>query len=341
MEYKPTEIRTMSMLGQRGVFGVTLDKLAAADEKLFALSADLRNTSGLDRFANNYPDRFVNVGIAEQNLIGIAAGLADSGYRVFAATFANFAALRACEFVRHFMGYMSSPVKLVGFAGGFAMEFFGNTHYGMEDVAALRAISNLTIISPADGLGTAKAVAAMVGYDAPVYLRLTGTANMPVVYNRDFDFQIGKAVMLKEGRDIVLIACGSMVANAIQAAEILEKEAVSASVIDMHTIKPLDTDILDNVQGKKLVVTVEEHGIVGGLGGAVAEYLSSRPGAPVLLRLGIAQGYKKAGSYQYMIGQNGLLPDQIAEAIRTNLLTSKAVETDKAVKLVKISETEE
>ena len=318
-EYKPSELRTLSMLGQRGAFGITLDKLAAENNRIFALSADLKNTSGLDRFAANYPDRFVNVGIAEQNLVGIAAGLADSGYSVFASTFANFAALRACEFVRHFMGYMRSPVKLVGFAAGFSMEFFGNTHYGVEDVSALRTISNLTIISPADGLETVKAVTALVDYNAPAYLRLTGTANMPIVYKSDYDFQIGKAVKLKSGNDTALVACGSMVANALEAAKILESEGVSCSVINVHTIKPLDTNTLDELLDVKLIVTVEEHNIAGGLGGAVAEYISEKQNAPVMLKLGVSQGYKKAGGYKYMLEINGLLPRQIADAVAFKL----------------------
>ena len=315
MEYKTSEIRTMSMLGQRGVFGVTLDKLAAQNSRIFALSADLRNTSGLDRFANNHPGRFINVGIAEQNLVGVAAGLADSGYCVYAATFANFAALRACEFVRHFMGYMRSPIKLVGFGAGFAMEYFGNTHYGVEDMSALRAISNLSIISPADGLETAKAVTALIDYEMPAYLRLTGVANMPIVYKSDYDFQIGKASVLKNGSDVALVACGSTVANAIEAVKILESKSVSSSVINMHTIKPLDTDILDMLLDKKLIVSIEEHSIIGGLGGAISEYLSEKKNAPVLYRFGIPQGYKKAGSYQYMLEQNGLLPQQIADTV--------------------------
>lgn len=319
MEYKSSEIRTLSMLGQRGVFGVTLDKLAAENDRIFALSADLRNTSGLDRFAANYPDRFVNVGIAEQNLIGVAAGLADSGYSVFAATFANFAALRACEFVRHFMGYMRSPVNLVGFAAGFAMEFFGNTHYGLEDISTLRAISNLTIISPADGLETVKAVTALVDFGNPVYLRLTGTANMPMIYKNDYDFQIGKSIMLKEGRDIALIAVGSMVANALEASKILEELGISCSVINMHTIKPLDTDALDELFDKRLIVTVEEHSIIGGMGSAVAEYLSEKQNTPVILKLGASQGYKKAGGYKYMLELNQLLPRQIADAVTHKL----------------------
>ncbi len=319
MEYNPLEIRTMSMLGQRGVLGVTLDKLAIEHDNIFALSADLRNTSGLDRFAANFPDRFINVGIAEQNLVGVAAGLADSGYSVFATTFANFAALRACEFVRHFLGYMRSPIKLVGFGAGFAMEFFGNTHYGIEDMSALRAISNLVIISPADGLETAKAVIALANYDEPVYLRLTGTVNIPIVYENDYDFQIGKAITLNEGTDIAFIACGSMVSNTIEAAKILETSGISCSVMNMHTIKPLDTSAINRTLDKKLIITVEEHSVVGGLGSAVAEYITEKGSAPSLLRLGISQGYKKAGGYKYMLEQNGLMAQQIVVAVSAKL----------------------
>ena len=319
MEYKTSEIRTLSMLGQRGVLGVTLDKLAAENNKIFAVSADTRNVSGLDRFAAHYPDRFVNVGIAEQNLVGVAAGIADSGYNVFATTIANFAALRACEFARHFLGYMNSPVKLVGFAAGFVMEFFGNTHYSIEDVSALRAISNLTIISPADGLETAKAVTALADYDAPVYLRLTGTTNMPIVYKGDYDFEIGKAITLRDGNDAALIVCGSMAANALEAAKILEDNGVSCSVINMHTIKPLDTDALDGLLDKRLIVSIEEHSIIGGLGSAIADYISEKETSAVLCKLGVSQGYKKAGSYKYMLEQNGLLPRQIADAVAGKL----------------------
>jgi len=315
LEYKPSELRTLSMLGQRGVLGITLDRLANDDNRILALSADLRNTSGLERFASNHSERFVNVGIAEQNLIGVAAGFADSGYCVFATTFAEFASLRACEFVRHFMGYMRSPVKLVGFAAGFAMEFFGNTHYAIEDVAALRAISNLTIISPADGLETAKAVKALTSYDLPVYLRLTGSINLPIVYKNDYDFRIGKAIRLREGTDISIVACGSIVSNALDTAILLENDDISCAVVNMHTIKPLDTEILDELLGSKLIVTVEEHSTIGGLGSAVAEYISGRENAPKLVKLGVSQGYKKAGSYKYMLEQNGLLPEQIANAV--------------------------
>jgi transketolase len=317
MEFSPSGIRVLSMLGQRGAFGMAVNELAGEDGRIFALSADLRTTSGLDRFAKNYPDRFVNVGVAEQNMVGVAAGLADSGYTVFAATFANFASLRACEFVRHFMGYMRSPVVLVGFGAGFAMELFGNTHYGVEDVAALRSIPGLTILSPADGLETVKCVQACANYGKPVYLRLTGAANNPAVYKSDYAFEIGKAVTLREGGDVAIIAAGSMAHAALGAAALLD--GIPCSVINMHTIKPLDTEAISKLLDRKLIVTVEEHSAEGGLGGAAAEYVSGIAGAPPLLRIGAGAGYAKAGAYPFMLEQNGLTPSLIARRIRARL----------------------
>lgn len=314
MEFKKLDIRTWSMLGQRGTFGDALERLAEENEKIVALSADLCNTSGLDRFAAKFSERFLNVGIAEQNLMGVAAGIADTGKIVFAATFANFASLRACEMVRHFMGYMKCNVKLVGFGAGFSMEYFGNTHYGVEDIAAIRAIPNIVILSPADGMEVVKCVEAAAEYEGPVYLRLTGVMNQPVVYRNDIDFKIGKGIKLSDGQDITLIATGSMVSAAVQVSEKMKEKGVGCKVIDMHTIKPLDTDILKNSQRTKLFVTIEEHGIVGGLGSAVAEALVKEKIKKPLLLLG-ADGYLKAGEYSYMLEQHGLTVEKIIEKI--------------------------
>ncbi len=316
MEIKPATIRMLSMLGQRGAFGTALAECAKDNERIVALSADLCNTSGLDRFRAAFPDRFFNVGIAEQNMVGVAAGLAAEGRIPVATTFANFAVLRACEQVRHFMGYMHENVKLVGFGAGFSFGMFGTTHYGVEDVAAIRAIPNVAIISPADGLSVVKSVEAMVAHDGPVYLRLTGVMNDPVVYRQDFDFQIGKAIVLCEGTDVALIASGGMVSQSLKAAEFLRAGGVSATVVDMHTIKPLDTELLDRVFATHgLVVTVEEHFVVGGLGGAVAEYRADKPGAPRQVIVGVPNEFKKAGSYAYMLDTCGLTAQKIAARV--------------------------
>lgn len=315
MEFRKADIRTWSMLGQRGTFGSVLEKMGRENEKLIALSADLCNTSGLDRFAASFPRRFINTGIAEQNLIGIASGIADAGEIPFATTFANFAALRACEQVRHFMGYMQCNVKLVGLAAGFAMEYFGNTHYGIEDIAAIRSIPNIVILSPADGMEVVKCVEAAISHKGPVYIRLTGGMNQPVVHKEDFEFQIGLPVLLKEGKDVVVFATGSMAAYALEASRLLEERGISVSVWDIHTLKPFDSGLAGLLGTEKMIVTVEEHSIVGGLGSIMAEALSAAKGTLPLLRLGAGEGYKKAGDYSYMLEQHGLTAEGIAHKI--------------------------
>jgi len=308
--------RMLSKLGSRGAFGVALYEVANNNNDIIALSADLCNTSGLDRFREAFADRFINVGIAEQNMVGIAAGLANEGKIPFVTTFSNFLSMRACEQIRHFLGYMKSNVKVVGLGSGFAMGMFGNTHYGVEDLAIIRAIPNVTVISPADSSETFKTVQAAALYDGPVYIRLTGTMNNPIVYKDEYDFKIGKAVKLKDGADINIFATGTMVYNSVKAAELLENRGLSVGVTDMHTIKPIDADVLDEISShSKLIVSVEEHSVVGGLGGAIAEYNSNKKNVPPHLIIGTEDKFKYAGEYKYMLEINGLLPEQIADKI--------------------------
>lgn len=284
-------------------------------DRIVALSADLCSTSGMDRFAARFPERFLNTGIAEQDLLGAAAGIADGGAIPFAATFANFAALRACEMVRHFMGYMKCNIKLVGLSAGFGMEYFGNTHYGIEDVAAIRSIPNIVILSPADGLEVYKCVEAAARWEGPVYIRLTGVMNQPIVHREDFSFRIGEAVRLREGQDVLVLATGSMVAPSLKAAALLEDHGIRASVVDIHTVKPFDRSVIDGLKEEKLVVTVEEHSVTGGLGSTVAELMAAE-GSPIpLLVLGVREGYLKAGDYAYMLARHGLTAEGIAEKI--------------------------
>src|SRR3989338_2262437 len=265
IEFNSMNARIWSKLGQRGTFGVIMLQLAPHIESLFVLTADLSTTSGLDRFRNTYPDKFLNTGIAEQNMVGIASGLAKEGYVVFCSTFATFAAMRSLEQVRVHMGYMGLNVKLVGLASGFAMGMFGNTHYGIEDIAIMRSVPNLVVLSPADCGEVAKAVEAAALYRGPVFIRLSGVMNNPIVYKEDYTFQIGRAVNLQEGSDVALIATGSVVSAAQKAAILLRDRSISASVINMHTLKPIDTLAIKEACKKKLVVTIEEHNVLGGL----------------------------------------------------------------------------
>lgn len=319
--------RVWSMLGSRGAFGVAMREAAADVDQVMVLTADLSITSGLERFRTAYPDRFLNVGIAEQNMMGIAAGLSKEGYQTFVTTFSNFAAMRSYEQIRLHLGYMGMNVKVIGLAGGMAMGHFGNTHYGIEDMALMRAVPGLTVISPADGAEIMKTVYELMYFQGPVFVRLTGAMNNPVVYSKDYDFTIGKAVQLKAGSDVAIIACGTMVHESLVAAKLLDSQGISASVINMHTIKPLDTDAVDAACSRvELLVTVEEHGIVGGLGGAVAEYNARRGGGPRQLFLGLPDKFGKNGDYKHLLNKYRLVGEKIAEDIVT-ALSAKALNT--------------
>lgn len=316
IEINSTNIRVWSKLGSRGTFGVTMMALGQTIDNLMVLTADLSTTSGLDRFKNTYPEKFLNVGIAEQNMVGIAAGMAKEGKNVFATTFATFAAMRSYEQIRVHMGYMGLNVKVVGLASGMAMGMFGNTHYGIEDIALMRAVPGLTVLSPADGAEIVKTVVAAAKYHGPIYIRLTGVMNNPIVYKEDYDFTIGKSVTLREGTDITIIATGTMVYESLVAAKMLADNAISATVVNMHTIKPLDTSIIEKAcKTSKLIVTVEEHSIIGGLGGAVAEYKSGIANAPTQLFIGLADMFGENGDYKYLLEKYKLTGVQIAQKI--------------------------
>lgn len=315
MDFSRTTIRTLSMLGQRGAFGYALTELAKDNDRIIALTADLCTTSGLDRFKNDYPDRVINVGIAEQNMIGIAAGLSTLNYIPFATTFSNFAALRSNEQIRHFLGYMKENVKVVGFGAGFAMGMFGTTHYGIEDLATLRSIPNITIVSPADGLETAKATAAIQNHNGPVYFRLSGVMNQPIIYQKDYDFEIGKAIRLRDGNQIGIMATGGMVYQALKVADLFESQGISTRVVNFHTIKPIDqVEIFDSLN-LRLIVSIEEHSVIGGLGSSITEVISSVQATPPHLMIGVTNEYKIAGSYEFMLDQYGLTINSILKKI--------------------------
>ncbi len=314
--------RMLSLLGQRGTFGTVLHELAARDGRIMAVTADLTAASGLERFAADYPHRCVNAGIAEQNAVGFAAGLADSGKIPFVTTFSNFAALRASEFVRHFMAYMDCNVKLVGLGSGFAMELFGTTHYGLEDIGALRSLPGLTILSPADCLEVAKCVEFCVAHKGPVYLRLCGKMNQPPVSRTDYDFTAGKGIVLRTGMDAMIYATGGMVHLALQAARELEKEGIHTAVANIHTIRPLDTELIISHKDYPLIVSVEEHAVRGGLGSAVAEVLGGQRSHGKLIRLGTGDTYEKAGTREYMLRIHGLTVEGIKAAVKRGLTDS-------------------
>jgi len=316
LEINSANCRQWSRMGSRAVFGQAILNLAATKHNLMVLSADLGNSSGLGRFKKKYPEKFLNVGIAEQNMIGISAGLAKDDFVVFASSFAPFISMRSSEQIRMNLGYMNLNVKAVAIGSGISMTFLGNSHYGIEDVAVMRSIPNLTVVSPADCAEVVKTVYAAAEFDGPMYIRLTGAMNNPVVYKEDYNFEIGKAIAITEGHDITIFANGSMVYESLEAAKILNDHSISAAVVNMHTIKPLDTAVIDTaIRSSKLIVTVEEHSVIGGLGSAIAEYKTVFNNAPPQVIIGLPDCFLKAGDYKYMLEEYGLTSSQIAQKI--------------------------
>ncbi len=314
MEFNRINIRTWSMLGARRTFGTVMDLYASEFEHVFVMSGDLLSSSGLDRFIKNHPDKFKSVGIAEQNMIGIASGLAANGIVPFVTSFSPFITGRCYDQIRMHCGYMHHNVKLVGLAAGIGVGIQGNSHYGLDDVALMRAIPGMTIVEPADSTEVAKAVKAVYDYDGPVYLRLIGEAGSPIVNMTDYDFEIGKSITLREGGDVTIVSSGTMVYQSLQAAKILSEKHVECKVVNMHTVKPIDTVALDAIS-TKLVVVIQEANVIGGLGSAVSEYLSTKKNCPQISIVGINDCFPHAGSYKYMLANLGLDAEHIAERI--------------------------
>lgn len=269
----------------RGAFTGELLALARADATLFALATDSRGSVTLEGFAAELPGQFVECGIAEQDAVGIAAGLASSGLRPFVCGPASFYATRAAEQIKVDVAYSGLNVKIMGVSGGVSYGALGGTHHAVQDIALMRAIPGLEVFLPSDGTQMRALTRYLARSDKPAYVRM-GRGAVPLVYERDCPFQPGRAARLRQGGDAAILACGEMVYHALQAAQILADKGVEASVYDFCAIKPLDVESILEAAETGLVVTVEEHSVHGGLGGAVAEVLSQRrPTRQVLLGL--------------------------------------------------------
>lgn len=296
LEINSKTVRFLSRMGSRGVLGQFVYDYAKENKEIFVMSADLARASGFDRVKENYPDIVINTGIAEQNMVGMAAGLSATGIPVVATTWATFASARVADQVRNFMGFMKANIKLIGMDSGLAASRFGYTHTNPPDLAFMRAIPGIKVISPCDGLEIYKAMEAALEYKGPVYIRLTDKTPLPIIYKEpDFYYELGKAITVKEGKDIAVIACGTVIHNAVEAAALLGKKGVFPRIIDMHTLVPLDTTILEDLAEYELVVTVEDHLREGGLGTAVSEFFAQKKNHPRVLALGIEDGYIPAG----------------------------------------------
>jgi transketolase len=308
-----TMIETSS-LSTAELYGKVLCDLGEKHPEIVGLSADLAKSTKIGLFGDKFPERFFNVGIAEQNMFGMAAGMAKAGLVPFASTFAIFTSMRALDQVHTDICYQNLNVKMIATHAGLSFGQAGSTHHCTEDIAIMRAMANCKVIVPADGMETANAVQAAYETPGPVYIRINRGFDQKLFPHTDYGFEIGKAVQMADGTDLTIIACGSCVFQAVEAAKILDSvDGIKARVINMHTIKPIDREaILKAVHETRRIITVEDHNVIGGLGSAVAEVMAESGKACAFKRLGIPDVFSIIGLHEdlmayYKIDTNGIL----------------------------------
>jgi transketolase len=303
----------MEKMATREAYGKALVELGLRMEKIVALDADLSKSTKTVLFAERFPLRFFNMGVSEADMMGTAAGLAASGFIPFASTFGVFATGRTYDQIRNSIAYTRLNVKIAASHTGITVGEDGASHQALEDIALMRVLPNMTVVVPADGRQTFQAVEAIAAYDGPVYLRL-GRLAVPQVIPEEFSFELGKGQLLREGDDLLIVAAGIMTGMALEAAKMLEKEGIHASVANLHTVKPLDEEFLIRMAGLTgAVVTAEEHSIIGGLGGAVAELLAESCPVPVV-RVGIRDTFGESGNPGALLQKYGLTPESLVQA---------------------------
>lgn len=299
----------------RGAFFQTLVDLAGCDDRIYLLVADI-GFGVVEPFAQKFPGRFLNVGVAEQNLTGIAAGIAVTGKIVFTYSIANFPILRCFEQIRNDVCYHKANVKIVSVGGGYSYGPLGMTHHATEDIAVLRALPEMAVVAPGDPVEVRLATRAIAEHQGPCYLRL-GRAGEPMIHDSAINFRLGKAIQVRDGDAITIISTGALLQNAVLVAEKLATRGIQARVLSMHTIKPLDEDaIVAAARETRAIVTLEEHSIIGGLGGAVAECLAESGISVPFKRIGLPSAFSSCiGSQEYLRSQSNLSPDGILGAL--------------------------
>lgn len=315
IEITKKNIRVWSMLGMRRILGPAIKDLVEQDRRVLFATADTGRYYAYDDLLRTYPENVVDVGIAEQNLIGASAGLQNEGFNVYAVTYATFLTARALDQIRVSLGYMGIGVKLIGEAGGMCDGNFSATHMGLEDISNVRNIPNMRVITPADGMELVKTLTALRDAEYPAYVRMTGRFPIPVIYKEDYDFRIGKAVTLREGKDIAFVSNGTLLGDVLKAADLLAEQGVDCKVVNLHTVKPLDGEALREIAGYKLVVTAEEHLLYGGLGSALAEFYAQEPVRPRMLMLSVGTEYPRAAEYPDLLKKCGLDAESMANRI--------------------------
>ena len=305
----------MAEQASRVAAGQALVEIAQDNPDVCVITADVMHSTGTEPFAQAFPERFLNVGVAEQTLMGVAAGLATCGKIPVAVTFAFLASMRVCEQVRTDVAYPNLNVKIYATHAGVALGKGGTTHHATEDIAIMRSIANMTVLVPADVPEIRRAIPAAIRRPGPVYIRLRRGRD-PIVHLEQYDYEIGKAGVLRQGKDVTLVGCGRMVAECLFAAESLSKKGIEAKVLNMHTIKPLDIEaIREACYCTSLITTVEDHSVIGGLGAAVAEAMAEMGTSTPLQRLGFADKYAGIGPEDELLDKHGLSGPKIALSV--------------------------
>jgi len=299
----------------RDAYGKALVALGAENQDIVVLDADLSKSTKTADFSKQYPERFFNMGIAEANLIGTAAGFAAAGKIPFASTFAVFATGRAFEQIRNSVAYPKLNVKIAATHAGVTVGEDGGSHQAIEDVAIMRALPNMTVLVPADGEETRQVIYAAAQYKGPVYIRM-GRLDVPLLFDENYTFEIGKANIVREGSDVVVFANGVMVMAALEAAQELEAEGIKVAVVNVASVKPLDAEtIISYAKKTGAVVTAEEHNIIGGLGSAIAEVLGENAPTP-MVRVGLKDTFGESGRPLELLEKYGLTKKEVVEAVR-------------------------
>jgi transketolase len=310
------------------IYGNTLASLAERHPDIVGLTADLSKSTKIGVLGEKFPERLYNMGIAEQNMFGVAAGMALGGLTPFVSTFATFASMRSCEQIRTDICYQNLNVKIIGTHAGVSFGTAGSTHHCTEDLGIMRTMANITIICPADGMETVNVIEAAYDHQGPVYIRINRGYDKPVYTSPDYDFKIGKAITMHEGTDLTIIACGAAVFRAREAAKILESsDGIKARVLNMHTIKPLDAEaVLSAVHDTRRIITVEDHNIIGGLGSAVADVIAGSGKGCAFKKLGIPDVFSIVGLQEDIMAYYGYDENGILSAARE--LLGKTFEED-------------
>ena len=316
MNFNSTDTKQWSRMGPRAMFGRFMLDIAKKNKKLIILSADLGRSSGLARFKIEFPNQYISIGISEQNLIGVASGLADEGYKVFVTSFAPFLSMRASEQIRMNLGYMKHNVNLVALGSGLSMGFLGNSHFGLEDIAIMRTIPNLNITCPADCSELGKVLNDYAFNDrGPSYIRLTGVPGSVNVYEKNYKYRFGKNITLSKGSDVLILSHGSILGQIKLSLNILKKSKISAELVNIVSLKPIDESIIKLLTKYKKIITFEEHTSVGGLGSIIAEKILKYKINSQLYSFSLPDKFGPTAKYDHLLKYHGLDASGITKKI--------------------------